>query len=60
MSTDRGICECVDRGCTAHAGGFCDKPACATLYRSDMIDRTGTRFCEDCADDALASGVFDS
>jgi len=28
------------------------------LFRVDMEDETGTAMCEECADDALDSGVF--
>jgi len=32
--------------------------ATTILYRVDMEDVTGTAFCEACADDAFASGLF--
>jgi hypothetical protein len=38
--------------------GKCHEQACVTLYRVDMEDRTGTDFCEQCAADAMESGVF--
>lgn len=52
-------CECSDAGCKAHVGKACDVRArTRTLYRVDMEDRTGTRFCSACADDAMESGLF--
>lgn len=51
-------CECSDPGCPMAHGSACHRKPCCTLYRVDMEDRTGTRFCEDCADDAWGSGVF--
>jgi len=54
-------CECSDPGCPAHNGvSSCEAMAKITLYRVDMEDRTGTAMCDDCADDAFASGVFSS
>lgn len=53
-------CECTDPGCKAHkSGSKCDKRARLNLRRIDMEDRTGTCFCEACADDAFASGLFE-
>jgi len=59
-------CECYDRLCCAvehvktEENPRCSNKAVETLFRIDMIeiDNTGTRFCEACATDALASGVF--
>jgi hypothetical protein len=52
-------CECADSGCPAHLGqSVCMLEWSCVLYRVDMQDGTGTRFCPACADDALASGVF--
>lgn len=54
-----GRCECSDSGCPAHSGkNRCSHQATIVLYRSDMEDRTGTAFCDKCAEDALDSGVF--
>lgn len=49
-------CECHDVGCTC--AGQCHTHAVTTLFRIDMDDWTGTRFCQDCADDAAESGCF--
>src|SRR5579884_1554567 len=52
-------CECSDSGCPEkHGSAQCGKPATITLYRCDMDDETGTRFCDACAVDANNSGVF--
>lgn len=52
-------CECTDPDCKAHRGSECAVIAdCQTLYRVDMEDETGTAMCDDCADDAFASGLF--
>ena len=54
-------CECSDPGCPVHKGASaCSLPTVhgAILYRSDMDDRNGTRFCGKCAADALDSGLF--
>ena len=52
-------CECSDMQCPAHKGqANCTKRAVRRLYRIDMTDRTGTYFCQACADDAMASGLF--
>jgi len=50
-------CECSDCGCGACAGR-CVEESDYTLYRVDMADYTGTAFCEDCAADAMESGLF--
>lgn len=53
-------CECSDPGCPVHEGKDCNRHGrTKTLYRIDMEDATGTRFCKDCADDAYESGLFD-
>ncbi len=49
-------CECSDPGCPCM--GKCTLYGNTTLYRVDMIDKTGTPMCDRCADDALDSGVF--
>lgn len=55
-------CECRDPGCKVHPGfetaNPCERKATDTLYRIDMEDRTGTRFCKACALDAYESGLF--
>jgi hypothetical protein len=53
-------CECRDKGCGAlHAGSDrCGSDAVTTLYRIDQEDRTGAEFCDSCAEDANASGVY--
>ncbi len=61
---NRTQCECEDGACDAEhhstARGRCEQPATVTLYRIDMHDDDGTRFCDECADDAHAAGVFAS
>lgn len=49
-------CECSDPGCAC--GGTCAERATATLRRVDFAGEPECSFCEDCAADALASGVF--
>jgi hypothetical protein len=52
-------CECTDTGCAVHDGmNLCDCLAVAILYRVDMDDYTGTAMCDDCATDAMMSGLF--
>lgn len=55
-------CECADLGCPHHKGYECTARAGVgkgrRLRRVDMEDRTGTRFCLPCAEDAFASGLF--
>jgi len=54
-----GDCECTDPGCPQHEGvAQCLVPASCILRRVDMDDVTGTAFCDGCAEDAMASGVF--
>jgi hypothetical protein len=56
MYTD---CNCSDRWCHAHRGtSACAGRGNTILYRVDMNDLTGTVFCDDCASDALDSGLF--
>jgi hypothetical protein len=50
-------CECSDPGCPV-CHGHCSNAARTNLLRIDMNDEGGTLFCNACADDALASGVF--
>lgn len=50
-------CECSDPGCPM-CHGKCGHDADCIAFRSDMEDRTGTPMCDDCAEDALQSGVF--
>jgi len=50
-------CGCADPGCPAcHA--HCNHDADCIAFRIDMTDILGTPMCDDCADDALKSGVF--
>ena len=50
-------CECSDPGCECK--GECANDATTTMRRIDMEDGTTTfDFCDDCASDALDSGVF--
>ncbi len=57
MATPRR-CVCADRLCPIHAGAaYCRETSTTLIYRIDMDD-TGQRFCDGCAEDALASGVF--
>jgi len=53
-------CECADPGCPQHKGeSECKRVNhVEVLFRVDMDDRTGTRFCGRCADDAMESGLF--
>ncbi|MBM3791780.1 MAG: hypothetical protein FJW35_15715 [Acidobacteria bacterium] len=51
------LCEDADPACPV-CHGRCKRPYDVVLYRTDMEDRTGTRFCDECADDALESGLF--
>jgi hypothetical protein len=53
------ICECTDDSCPSHEGkNRCTVLSTVTLYRVDMADETGTRFCNECCEDALESGLF--
>jgi hypothetical protein len=55
----RFSCECADTGCPHHQGtAYCLQKYAMILFRVDMADRGGTKFCVQCGDDALASGVF--
>jgi hypothetical protein len=61
MSSSKHNCECTDPGCPVHKGSYCaNKSRTITVYRVDMEDKTGTRMCRECANDALDSGVFRS
>jgi hypothetical protein len=51
-------CECFDTCCPVHKGRHCLESYTTTLYRTDMLDIGGTRFCEACANDAMEFGVF--
>ncbi len=53
----RGTCECSDPHCPFCAG-HCRNWSNIVLNRCDMDDKTGVAFCEDCAEDAMDSGVF--
>lgn len=55
----RPTCECADKLCPVHNGkSSCEKNSVTTLYRVDMEDHTGTKFCRGCADDSLESDLF--
>lgn len=51
-------CECFDQDCAEGHTGQCINRAGMTLWRIDMEDQTGTRFCRVCAKDAMESGLF--
>lgn len=52
-------CQCSDSGCPVHrSNSACARRAVHTLYRIDMHDIRGARFCEDCGTDAMEAGVF--
>ena len=52
-------CECSDPGCPEHLTSTeCHQYGRYTLYRIDMDDRTGTRMCSWCAEDAMECGLF--
>lgn len=59
-------CDCFDSGCPAGHGSTsrilkdsqCPQEATLRLYRSDFADNPVVEFCEACAEDALASGLF--
>jgi hypothetical protein len=54
------FCECSDPGCRAHKGhSECDNRATSIGFRHDMEDETGTLFCDECAQDAGESGLFE-
>lgn len=58
---DHNKCECAYPGCPVHKGtSDCREFANVILYRVYMEDNTGTAMCEDCAEDALLSGLFTS
>lgn len=55
-------CECADPGC-GHAPFHRESDGCScrgtvSLVRIDLADESSMSFCEDCASDALASGLF--
>lgn len=53
-------CECSDKGCQVHEGrAKCYNEAKLIVSRIDMNDWSGTPMCEECAKDALESGVFE-
>jgi len=53
-------CECVDLLCPVHEGKECleTTKTGVVLRRIDMQDKTGTRFCGPCAQDAYDSGLY--
>ena len=55
-------CECVDAN-DGHPHGLgdnrqCTRKAISTLWRVDTEDVNGTRFCDECAGDAMGSGLY--
>lgn len=62
----RAQCECYDAQCpvghdgkrTSSVSTRCYQRANVLLYRVDMIDASGTAFCQWCADDCYDSGLF--
>jgi hypothetical protein len=53
-----GVCKCADAGCPVHTGKTaCGGKATVVLVRVDM-DNARVLFCQECAEDALQSGVF--
>ena len=61
MNTHEDIsrCECNDIACFRHQNSSeCTGVGLVVLYRTDLEDRTGTLFCDECACDALDSGLF--
>ena len=61
MSKNLGSCQCSDPGCPVHKGSEnCENIATHVMYRIDMADETGTPMCDDCANDAFESGLFES
>ena len=62
MDPKQSRCECYDPECP-HAGPNHRERQClnlsvVTLHRIDMADETGVPLCQECADDAMDSGVF--
>lgn len=54
------LCQCADPGCPVHEGeSICIRHAKQRLFRVDTFLDEGTLFCEQCADDAMESGLFD-
>lgn len=66
-------CECVAAGCSVGHGPWrkpdpketpkpiarpCSAAPVMVLFRVDIEDHTGTRFCGPCADDAMDNGLF--
>ena len=64
MSHSGVRCECFDTGDnhpinnSGRDGLQCTRKATMTLWRVDMEDVSGTRFCEECGSDAMDAGVF--
>jgi len=56
-------CQCADPKCRNEINHK-SSPLCnrygtvVVLYRIDMEDAGGTAFCDECAEDALDSGLF--
>lgn len=50
------MCECQDPGC--ECGGTCYDTGTRLLFRVDYEDLTGMLMCDECAEDAAATGLF--
>ena len=55
--SEQFFCQCADPACS-HCHGDCKREASCQVYRIDMQDDGGTPMCDLCANDAVASGVF--
>lgn len=51
-------CECADQNCAANHPTICKHTAALVLIRIDKLDAVGTRRCEDCAADAMGTGMY--
>jgi hypothetical protein len=59
IEDEESPCECGDSGCSVHEGSEeCPNPGTVLLRRTDMEDESGSYFCQECAEDAMESGVF--
>jgi hypothetical protein len=56
MTKRRILCECTDQLCQCK--GICSEPFSYRLFRTDMADTVGIRFCKVCTIDAMNSGLF--
>lgn len=53
-------CECCDPKCPAckRSAGRCERDATVLTVRSDLAGEPEVRFCAECAEDAIESGIF--